>query len=183
MGQSSASPLFCAEIPVGCSATPPCEDIMLIRFRWDVNRGLLLSLTCGRDNIIGLFCVYSGAIRHATQKPGRVFKRYSPNGCLEWGSSFVVWTLRPKRSECLTFYTTRPPDWALCVLRLKELVTVEGRATTSAVLADSRHRHVKGLFLSFSAAVVAIAGVRAVSDYSGKFRQINNSYLIVILSA
>jgi len=51
------------------------------------------------------------------------------------------------------------------------------RATTSTVLADSRLRHIKGLFPSCGTTVIAVDGVRTVSDYSGKFHNIKKQFI------
>ena len=77
-------------------------------------------------------------------------------------------------SECLTFYAIQPSYWLLC--RQAKHVTAEGQVTTCVLLVGSWHSHVRGPFLSFSAALVAKAGVRCtaciricdrtVSDYS-----------------
>jgi hypothetical protein len=61
-------------------------------------------------------------------------------------------------SECFDFHATRLHDWPLC--ERAKYVIAERLVTTCVLPVGWRHGHVKGPFLTCSAALVAVAGVR-----------------------
>jgi hypothetical protein len=99
--------------------------------------------------------------------------------CLEdWKSQ---WVTKSNISECLTFYATLPPNWPFCDWWVSEAFRTVRRVAACVLPVSSCYSHVKGSFLVavllmlvdlLLGATIMSERTRSLSDYSGKFLQI-----------